>query len=140
MNPYDLVGEWELARRVVDQATGVHGRVSGDLRVSAETEGLVFAESGVLLWEGHRLPVSRVSRLRSVDGEWWMLFEDGRPFHPWRPGVPVVHPCGADTYDGLVDVDQDGRRMRTLWDVHGPAKSQRLITRFTRRGGFRQIG
>ncbi|MFI5956295.1 DUF6314 family protein [Cryptosporangium sp. NPDC051539] len=132
MNPYGLVGEWTLARRVADRRSGGYGRVSGALIVSAEAEGLVLAESGTLLWDGNRLPVSRVSRLRSIDGEWWMLFEDGRLFHRWTPGVPVVHPCGADLYDGIVDVDRDGTRMRTLWDVHGPSKEQRLITRFTR--------
>jgi hypothetical protein len=61
-----------------------------------------------------------------------VLFEDGRRFHPWRPGEQVVHPCAADLYDGWVVLDRGGARLRTLWDVHGPTKHQRLITRFTR--------
>jgi len=121
-----------MARRVVDRSAGTYGTVTGTLRVTAEDEGVRLAESGVLRWCDAEYPVTRVSRLRRLDGEWWMLFEDGRPFHPWRPGTSVVHPCGADTYDGLVVLDRDGSRLRTLWDVRGPAKDQRLITRFTR--------
>lgn len=121
-----------MARRVVDRSAGACGTVAGTLVVTAENEGVRLAESGVLRWRGAEYPVTRVSRLRRLDGEWWMLFEDGRPFHPWRPGTPVLHPCGADTYDGLVVLDRGGNRLRTRWHVRGPAKDQRLITRFTR--------
>ena len=126
------MGEWRLARRVVDRAGGVYGSVAGELVVTPDGTGVRLAERGLLRWQGGEYPVSRVSRLQLLDGEWWMLFEDGRPFHPWRPGTPVVHPCGADTYDGLVVLDRGGTRLRTLWDVRGPAKNQRLYTRFTR--------
>jgi Family of unknown function (DUF6314) len=132
VEPHDLIGEWTMARRVVDRAAGTYGSVAGTLVVTPEDEGVRLAEHGVLRWRGAEYPVTRVSRLRRLDDEWWMLFEDGRPFHPWRPGTPVVHPCGADTYDGLVALDRGGTRLRTLWDVHGPAKHQRLVTRYSR--------
>ncbi|GAA0225366.1 DUF6314 family protein [Cryptosporangium japonicum] len=132
VEPRALIGEWTMARRVVDRSARTYGTVAGTLVVTAFEAGLRLAEDGVLRWRGADLPVYRVSLLQPLDGEWWMLFEDGRPFHPWRPGTPVVHPCGRDTYDGMVALDRDGRRLRTLWDVHGPAKNQRLITRFTR--------
>ncbi|SHN46987.1 DUF6314 family protein [Cryptosporangium aurantiacum] len=132
MDPFGLVGAWTLARRVVDRTADSYGSVTGELVVTADGDGVRLAESGVLHWQGGRYPVTRVSLLRPLNGEWWMFFDDGRPFHPWRPGSPVVHPCGADTYRGLVALDRDGTRLRTLWDVHGPAKDQRLITRFTR--------
>ncbi|GAA3381991.1 DUF6314 family protein [Cryptosporangium minutisporangium] len=132
MDPRGLVGKWTLARRLVDRTAGAYGSVAGTLQVTPDGDGVRLAERGVLAWQGARYPVSRVSRLRRRDGEWWMHFEDGRPFHPWRPGSPVVHPCAADTYAGLVVVDRDGTRLRTLWDVTGPTKNQRLITRFTR--------
>jgi hypothetical protein len=132
VDPYRLAGDWTLDRRVVDQLGGVYGSVSGELRVTVAGDGLRLAESGVLSWQGSRYPVTRTTLLRPLDGEWWMLFEDGRPFHPWRPGHAVVHPCGADTYHGLVAVDRAETRIRTLWDVRGPAKRQRLITRFRR--------
>lgn len=132
VEPLALIGKWTMARRVVDRTAGTYGTVAGTLVVEAADAGVRLAEDGVLRWGGAEYPVTRVSLLQPLDGEWWMLFEDGRPFHPWRPGVPVVHPCGADTYDGLVALDRDGNRLRTLWNVRGPAKNQRLVTRFAR--------
>jgi uncharacterized protein DUF6314 len=73
------------------------------------------------------MPVRRELLIRRLDGSWWMTFADGRAFHPWRPGQVVTHRCAEDTYRGLVDLRGD--RMRTLWDVIGPAKEQRLVTR-----------
>ena len=67
-----------------------------------------------------------------ASGTWTVRFADRRPFHPWTPGLEVVHPCRADTYRGLVLVDRDATRLRTLWDVTGPAKDQRLLTRCLR--------
>jgi hypothetical protein len=106
--------------------------VTGELLVVDADDGLRWTEHGELRWNGGRYPVTRTNRLRLVDGAWWVLFEDGRPFHPWRPGQRVVHPCAEDRYEGLTVVDRGGTRMRSLWDVRGPAKWQRLVTRFRR--------
>ena len=122
----ELVGEWLLRRRVVDRRTSQYGRVDGTLTISPYDDGLAWRESGVLTIGGRSHDVARTSLL--ADG--WVCFEDGRPFHPWRPGEWVDHLCGPDTYRGLVDVEP--ARIRTLWDVSGPAKDQRLITRLTR--------
>jgi hypothetical protein len=136
--PTDLLGEWDLARRIVDRrspAGGMQfGRVSGTLTLTAAgADEVVWRERGVLTWAGRELPMSRTLRvLRTADG-WMVCFEDGREFHPWRPGAPVVHPCRADTYRGLVDVTADHRVLRVCWDVTGPAKAARLFTRCTRR-------
>jgi Family of unknown function (DUF6314) len=127
-----LVGRWELRRRVADRATGGHGTVLGELTLAPDGEGFSWAEVGVLRWAGAAArPVSRTYLLRERAGGWWVEFADGRPFHPWRPGEWVTHPCGADVYTGLVTVDGD--RIRTLWDVRGPGKHQRLVTRLRRR-------
>jgi hypothetical protein len=136
--PTDLLGEWHLARRIVDRGSpggaAQFGRVSGTLSLAAAgPDEVVWDERGVLTWAGRQLPVCRVLRvLRSV-GRWTVCFEDGREFHPWRPGVAVVHPCRADTYRGVVDVAADHRLLRVLWDVTGPAKDARLFTRCVRR-------
>jgi hypothetical protein len=129
-DPDALVGRWSLARRIADREAGLHGTVTGELVVAADGAGLRWAERGTLRWNGADHPVSRTYLIRERDG-WWVDFSDGRPFHPWRPGVTVAHPCRADVYTGLVTVDGD--RMRTVWDVHGPGKDQRLVTRFARR-------
>jgi len=65
--------------------------------------------------------VRRLLRLERREAGWWVLFEDGRDFHPWRPGVEVVHPCGADTYEGTVTAVDQGR-WRVVWTVRGPGK------------------
>jgi uncharacterized protein DUF6314 len=126
----DLVGRWSLARRVADRVAGRQGTVSGVLTVSADGAGLRWDERGTFTWGGVERPVTRAYLLREWPDGWWVEFTDGRPFHPWRPGAVVTHPCRADVYTGLVTVD--GARMRTCWDVRGPGKEQRLVTRFYR--------
>jgi hypothetical protein len=120
-------GSWQLTRRVADRRTGQYGAVTGTLAITAEPAGQRWREQGLLRWADRELPVSRELMIRRLDGSWWMTFADGRAFHPWRPGEIVTHPCAADSYRGLVELRGD--RMRTLWDVTGPAKYQRLITR-----------
>jgi hypothetical protein len=130
-HPQELVGRWVLRRRVADRVAGQQGTVRGQLVVVADGGGLRWEERGTLRWAGVDHPVHRTYLLRERADGWWVEFEDGRPFHPWRPGVAVAHPCRADVYTGLVSVD-GAARVRTLWDVRGPGKDQRLVTRLTR--------
>ncbi len=67
-----------------------------------------------------------------VGDDWWMTFADGRAFHPWRLGQVVEHPCRADTYRGLLVLDRGATRLRIGWDVTGPGKHQRIVTRYLR--------
>jgi hypothetical protein len=131
--PTALLGRWRLARRVRERSgAGGRGRVDGEL-VLTERDGVVhWSESGVLVWDGRAVEVTR--ELLITPDPWTVRFDDGREFHPWTPGERIVHPCRADTYRGLVDVDPTLTRLRTLWDVHGPAKDQRLVTRCRRLG------
>ena len=131
MTPDGLVGEWRLRRRVVDYRLGWYGRMEGEL-VVAQSEGgaLLWHEQGRLQLNGLSHSVTRDLRLADGPDGWWVSFDDGRPFHPWRVGEPVRHLCGADMYDGLFDLRGD--RLRILWDVSGPAKTQRLVTRLDR--------
>jgi hypothetical protein len=140
VEPTQLLGLWHLARRIVDRrppgpaTTGPQfGRVSGTLTFTLLGPGEIeWSERGTLAWGGQQLAVTRTLRVRSAGGAWTVCFDDGRPFHPWSPGAPLVHPCRADTYRGVVDVADDLRRLRVLWDVSGPAKDTRLFTRCTR--------
>ena len=129
-DPDDLLGRWGLRRRVVDRVVGVHGVMVGELVVSAEAGGLRWDERGTLRWGGVARAATRTYLLREGADGWEVTFADGRPFHPWRPGEVVTHPCRADVYTGLVVLGP--ATIRTLWDVTGPTKHHRLVTRFVR--------
>jgi hypothetical protein len=129
-DPRALLGEWRLDRRVVDRRAGVSGTVRGALTLVADGPRIRWRERGVLRWNDADLPVTRDLVLAEEPDGWQVRFADGRPFHPWRPGEVVEHPCNADLYRGLVDVRTD--QMRILWDVVGPTKDQRLLTRCRR--------
>jgi hypothetical protein len=139
-DPTALIGVWSLHRRVVDRVASLAGQVHGTLTIAADDAGLIWFEQGTFTWRSDGGPatstqtrstsITRTLALRQHDDGWWMTFADGSLFHPWRPGEQVVHPCSADVYTGIVTVEPN--RLRTLWDVTGPSKDQRLITRFTR--------
>jgi hypothetical protein len=142
--PADLCGDWVLERRLRDELAGMSGRVVGLLRIEALDPAapgpaggdrtLRWRESGQLDWGPLRTPIRRVTLLQPPEragGEWRMAFEDGRPFHPWRPGQFVEHPCGPDLYRGIVRIDGPDR-MRVLWCVTGERKDQRILTRLRR--------
>ena len=120
----ELAGVWRLERSVRDGDRT--GDVTGRMTISPGPRGLRWYESGELSIGGRTAPVTRETYLVDLHGEPWMAFADGRPFHPWRPGEAVEHPCGEDLYVGRVDVDSD--LIRTTWRVTGPDKDQLLLT------------
>jgi hypothetical protein len=131
-DPDELIGRWSLTRRLHDRTTDQRGRVHGTLELSLGRDGVSWWEQGTLHWAGVTRPVSRRLHLEPGPDGWLVRFSDGRVFHPWRPGEPVEHPCRADLYRGIVVVSPDRQELRTLWDVTGPAKDQRLLTRCRR--------
>jgi hypothetical protein len=137
VEPTELLGVWALDRRIVDRPVEggavQFGRVVGTLTLAADGRDVAWHEEGVLSWSGHDLPVSRRLIVRDTADGWVVCFEDGRLFHPWSPGAPVVHECAPDTYRGLVGVTDDHLTMRVVWDVSGPNKDRRLFTRCRRR-------
>jgi hypothetical protein len=131
VDPNAALGRWHFDRRVVDNLAAATGCAHGELLVTpAEGTALDWHETGQLTWGGRTVPVTRSLRVERLDDEWWMTFADGRPFHPWRPGEWVVHPCAEDTYTGRVEINGD--RIRTEWRVTGPVKDQLLVTRLRR--------
>ena len=103
----------------------------GQLTLRSERGQIAWVEQGTLLWNGSRLPVSRSYRLLRAGEGWWLYFPDGRPFHPWIPGQWVHHPCREDSYRGLITITGPDQ-WRTLWEVDGPDKAQRIITQLSR--------
>lgn len=135
--PLDLVGTWRLSRIVDDRVAGERLTVTGRTVLSAEDADRVrWREEGTLLRRGSSVEVSRtLFVVRRAAEAWWVVFEDGRDFHPWAPGEPVVHPCGADSYRGLVDTAGLPERWAVTWEVRGPGKDYTMVSELS--GGGR---
>jgi hypothetical protein len=132
VRPTDLLGVWQLQRRLLDRRAGRFGHVSGRLELTLVGSVVHWIEVGELEWGGQMFEVTRELHIIGSAAGWQVRFTDGRPFHDWRPGSVVEHPCRADLYRGLVWVDPPHQRLRVLWDVQGPQKDQRIITRCVR--------
>ncbi len=101
--PPDIVGRWTIERSLHDRALDLRGSFTGMLTVEPDELGLRWHETGTLTWDGRQLAAERTLAVRPVDGRWWMTFADGGLFHPWVIGEPVIHPCAADIYRGLIE-------------------------------------
>lgn len=131
--PTDLLGVWQLERRLLDRRAGRFGRVTGWLELTLLGPVVHWLELGELAWGGELFEVTRELHIvGDGDDGWQVRFTDGRLFHRWRPGELVEHPCAEDLYRGLISVDPSRTRLRVLWDVTGPAKDQRIVTRCVR--------
>lgn len=121
--PPDLLGTWSLTRSIEDRASGERLHVTGSTELSLQEDGRVaWSETGTMVrGDGSRIPVSRELLVEERAEGWMVLFADGREFHPWAPGTQVVHPCGSDLYDGLIDVPGNGS-WHVTWHVRGPQK------------------
>lgn len=142
-SPRELVGSWLLGRRIEDRRARETLHVTGTTELLMRGDGrIAWRESGELTRgaaaDAPPIPVRREllierregfqdgeSRTESPGGEWMVLFADGRDFHPWTPGRAVVHPCGEDRYDGLVEITDTGR-WHVTWEIVGPAKDMTI--------------
>jgi len=132
-DPALVRGEWSIDRDVADLRTGQTGGFTGTLCVTADGTGYSWSEQGELTWGEYTGTARRLLRLARHDDGWWMCFADGRLFHPWRPGGNVVHRCVADLYRGTIAIEgPDPDCFEITWDVTGPAKRQRIVSRMTR--------
>lgn len=127
-DPVTLLGDWSFERTIEDHLRGEVLRVDGTLSLVAE--GLTrirWSERGLMHREAGDLEVFRVLFLVEGAHDWDVTFEDGRPFHPWRMGEWVEHPCAADVYRGRVVAD--GRAGWSItWRVSGPQKDYVMTT------------
>jgi hypothetical protein len=129
-DPTSLLGTWHLARVIEDHLLDEVSHLEGELTLTQEGPEVVAWEERAT-W--HRpaggIAVRRGLRVdRTADG-WWVRFEDGRDFHPWRPGERVVHHCAPDTYRGTVSGTTE--RWTVVWEASGPAKDYRMTTTLT---------
>lgn len=134
--PLDLLGRWRLEREVEDRYASARLRVTGTALLEALADGRVrWHEEGTLERPGSAPAAVHRTLLvvRDDQGCWQVTFDDGRPFHPWAPGVEVDHPCVDDLYRGVVDVHDlhDAARWTVTWQVRGPAKDHTITTAYT---------
>jgi hypothetical protein len=116
---------------MLDRLLGLSGSFTGTAVIEPDDGGYTWRETGTVTWDGRSVAAFRNLALRREDGRWWMTFADGRPFHPWLLDEPVIHPCAADTYRGVIT--RPGEDELTItWLVDGPAKDQ-LIESILRR-------
>ena len=133
--PDELVGRWSIDRDLEDVRAGRRGHFTGMLSVEPATHGYRWLNYGSFTWGDYQGSAERQLGLSVRDGEWWMTFADGRAFHPWRYNARLVHPCADDLYRGSVSYDPSSSdRMRICWEVTGPRKHQRIISRLRRYG------
>ncbi|VXC51112.1 DUF6314 family protein [Nocardioides sp. AX2bis] len=132
--PLDLLGRWSLEREIEDRYAAARLRVTGTAVLEQVDGGRVrWHEEGLLERPGSAPAAVHRTLLVVPDaaGSWQVTFDDGRPFHPWSPGLAVDHPCADDLYRGVVDI-QDRGRWTVTWQVRGPAKDHTITTAYAR--------
>lgn len=131
-DPTGLLGSWVFERVVDDRLAGRRLDVTGTATFTQEPSHISWVEHGTLLGQGaDPVPVSQTRRLeRASDGRWWVLFADGREFHPWGVGIDLEHACAPDAYRGHVDRAPEGWHVR--WAATGPAKNYVIDTDYRR--------
>lgn len=130
--PPDLVGRWAFERIVDDRRAGSRLTATGSAVFSRTGEAAIaWSEQGVLRLPGGEVPVEAHRVLRLDDARSWTVdFADGRGFHPWAVGAPLVHDCAPDVYRGRLDPAPSGWTMR--WEAAGPAKDYVIETAYRR--------
>lgn len=132
LDPTTLIGTWEFARSIEDRLSGEATSVEGVATFVPEDRWIRWHEDGTWFRAAEPVAVRRTLRIEERDGDWFVTFEDGRDFHPWLLRSGFIHPCGHDTYAGLLAPGTDAAQWRLTWSVSGPAKDYTMRTTYTR--------
>jgi hypothetical protein len=127
-----LTGRWRIEREL--HHGDARGRFDGVAEFTPNATGLVWDETGELVFGGHSGTAWR--RLRVIPGPvgWEVRFADGRLFHPIdlsRSAFQVRHDCSPDLYLGRVEI-LAADAFDVTWIVTGPAKNQRIFSRYSK--------
>jgi hypothetical protein len=137
-DPAALIGTWSFGRTILDHRDGGQYTVTGRAHLQQDDDSIRWQENGTLYRDGGEFPVMRTLLLRPdraagvAEPSWRVEFDDGRPFHDWQLGSPVVHLCGADTYRGRITAT-DADSWQIEWTVRGPVKDYTMLTDYRRR-------
>ena len=125
----EVLGEWQVRRRISDAPTGLVTRFQGTAQISDST----FHETGMIQFQNQRLSSQRQYLLEWSDGAVEVRRPDGSPFITLEAqGIQrVVHHCGDDLYRGLF-MFASNRRWAEIWTVRGPRKNYRSVSQYWR--------
>ncbi len=127
-------GVWQARREITDYAGGPSGRFQGLARITADGEGMRYAEQGRLVLGQASMTAARVYLWRPEGAtQVAVSFEDGAPFHrfDWgRAECESEHLCGADHY--AVRYSFAAESWHAHWRVKGPKKDYAATTRYIR--------
>lgn len=132
----DFEGHWRLERQIDDRRAGQTGtfRGSANLRAAGE-DALHYAEAGQMkLGQGPLMTAERRYHWQIAPDLVIVSFDDGRPFHSFRPEGTVAgtdHPCGEDFYTVRYDFSR-WPRWEAIWTVRGPRKDYTSTSVYTR--------
>ena len=125
----DFEGAWSLSR-IISQADGPVCRFEGTATWRPEGERLAYEETGEMRMPGQ--PPMRAERRYLWDADLAVLFPDGRFFHSVPPrGGRAEHRCAPDHYVASYDF-AEWPAFRVTWEVSGPRKAYRSVTRYRR--------
>ena len=131
----DFSGEWRFARAIADRLAGQALSAEGRAWLTPGGGGLTYREEAELLIPGQVPMRAERAYLWRFDGaEVEVRFDDGRPFHRFRPegrGDGTAHPCGADLYRVTYDFTA-WPAWQAVWTVTGPRKDYTSETRYWR--------
>jgi len=134
-----LRGQWTCRREIEDRRAGREGRFEGEASFGHDGIGLAYAEAGVLELPGTgAFRAERRYLWRAVPAGIAVLHENGTPFHAFDPRgdrPAALHRCEPDLYHVVYTFEADA--WSSVWDVTGPRKSYRLVTRYARAPGRR---
>ena len=122
----DFEGHWTLKRQITDHLGQMSGTMAGSATFRARPEGaLNYQEEGTMtLASGGAFAATRRYRWCADGKDIAVFFDDGAPFHQFRPdGLTrgTTHLCGEDTYNVAYDFGAWPRWSAT-WQVTGPRK------------------
>lgn len=139
-DPAHLIGVWSFERSIEDLQNEETSGASGSCELVPEGRDLIlWRERAMLRHGGREFAASRDLRIERGEEGWHVKFDDGRYFHPWVPGEPVTHQCGADLYEGIIEFDGAADTVtswQVIWRVRGPEKDLRIHTRLSRAGDY----
>lgn len=130
----DFIGTYDFTRHI-EHGGGDAVDVTGVAVIEPSGAGAHYRETGrMVMGDGAAFDTQQRYVWQERAGRIFVTFADGRSFHdfdPVRGGTVSKHLCGADTYCGGYDFSE-WTCWAVTWDVTGPRKDYRSVTRYLR--------